>query len=1538
MTEPLWSPALLVPIQVEALPISQAAYNGAPWSWSTANYPALGLLDPVDAQPFTDQGPAIPGSDIFTGVVLHWALPDGLSQGAQAGTGVTYPAIPNRWLVVRRAPAGSSWSTAAWMVASDYLNGELGSPWPNQLGTGGATLGMSWPIAAWPGEATVSQNAVQPALTAVGAGDASWSAFTPNVVNVLALADPLTDQAGQPITGPVSYTVAGWYSDPAADPLLGVAGYGPDGWQTQDEWQQILDGLSWSAGNDQELAEAAQAAQSWAAGHGVSTDPTSPRGRYPSRLICAGSVLGVDWQGPTGPYVSGAPTTNSSWPTYQQPRIALANAGLDAFGAMLGQAELDAGMPAKDVQQLVEILQAFLHEEVALLDQPDGLVELALDIQQDWFEHASGGTSWDVVAPRSTDSPSDSPSPVLDDDQAGWLTALNQAQHALDATTRSLAYAQWQCYALWWKGKRLDSWLPPPPQQEQWQQLIDAATPAMQAEVAAAANAYRWLRRQRDEALVRLQLGLGDLQLVAGTRPQFHRPSLPVLLINGAGRGYKHGPDGRFSPFGTLACRFTGQTVAGIAVPVGGGEQVVGASDFPAPSLPDAGQPAEIADLLVESFFLDQLCAPVIAQSAAGKAGSTDPWALLAAIRTEQTLIWNPSLHPEVDEQTLAEATGLQFAYGLGALPSKVAVALWSVPWSPLYLDWAFNYFPGTPQQAAALQPWQLPLGPGGGAPLDDYSYQWTAGTPSQQNPLGLQGRTFLTPQTSDVLAARLEKVLTDYAENPKAGGDLWAIRDALAYLGQADLLSQALTGFDQVLLQHDPSTFPLPHDGSLDAFLNPSGAPAANPDSTPDPTDGTLTPSPFNPIRAGHLKLTRLWVVDAFGQVLRILDPDGGSLPITTAPILDADLVTATDPQLAELKPRLSQFCRLDLDLLSAVDDTRVLGVQTGVNPICGWVIPNHLDRSLLVYEADGALAGELLLAADRALWSPAPQTSPPPLGPAPVVIDNAHLSRIVTGVLDAPDSHATLAGLLSLIDTAFWAINPSGGWSDEELPVLVGRPLAVVRAGLRLSLQGGPAYRQDWPVTGEQQTDGYDQVRFDVQLGASELLDDGLVGFYLNDDYRQIDTAYSITDPPAYVSSERPAVSAGDPAGVLLTLLMDPQSTVHAITGMLPALTRTLPGSLSTPALNRMAVTFRTGPVLDDPATVAMPLPALRQGGWSWLQYLNPTDKAAERPVLAANATAALPDPAPVLREGWLKLVLDGPPTKLTYAVTPSTVTTTSDPANPATALVRLTAYNGTGAEVDLQQIVFTVPVGAGAGDLSPDVSAVVAGPVGGTGWQLSGDGTGAFTATPTGSGAVAAGATLTFQLAGVPVAAVPGTVGIGVLETTDSARPAQVYLAKVPPRPPTMLTYTATPTSVATGAAASVTVTAFNSSSAAVYPARLVLAVPLGASATDLAAAPGAVTVTPPAGWTVTGDGQGNYAMLPAGATALAPGTGLALTVALATVAAPAGPVLLGLGETASRQPGSSPLPDTTTTSLLLTKTSVGANTTQSGALTP
>lgn len=1348
------------------------------WSWSPPAYVMLPFFEPTDPAPFFRQPPI---RDDFSGIILHWALPDGLTQGSRPAPGgdVRYPPIPNRWLLTRKArdPADPRrWAFTSTMIASDYVGDTTGSPYPNKDGTSRIFIGTSWPLEEWPGEAVIQSSELELPLTAVGPGDATFAAFAPNVRNVLAFADPL---AGVGI-GPISYALYGWHADPATDPLFG-ADFGPDGWQTREQWDELMSSLRWfpDTRDELDLERATEAAARWAADHHLIVDPARPRTQYPARTICHGLIADIAWLGPDGPKFSGVPTSNDQQAGFVRPRIAVGNSAADALAAMIGDAVADQIKP-EPADQIVEIVAALQAGLLTDLTGPDGQARLEAGLQAGWFGTAPGGTQWRVVAPEAPDDPAGrEAAPALTDKQAGLLSDLEIRQRALDERLRQLADVQSQVGVLWWKREYIGA----NSGYEHWQKLVDDATAEARSATLSLIAECRWLRQQRDALLIALTDELGPLRLSGEPGAPFRLPNEPVLLISGARRGFKHGEDGLLDG-GRLACRFTGQAVSGIEVTIGDHTYVVQGRDLPGPPLDGADLPAELPDLAAEAMILDISNAPLIAF----EANPADPWSLLGAIRRVQSAVWNPAVYPVFDRLIVAELSGLLTQYGLGAVPSKAAVQLWSPPWSPLYLDWQIEYYPSAILVEDKFADWEPPADTNVPGP-DDWSYRWIR---SAIGPafITIKGRTLLTPKQQGVLAAELERVVRDSDTEPELRPFLWAFREARDYLIVSDLLCQSLSGFGAALLQLAGATFRTDWKNELAPYFDPGGVPRFVPASRPLAQTEEVQ---FGPLRAGHFRLDELWVVDDFGQVFDVfgaIGVDGRKY----SPVRSPDLVTPGFPTYSMLRPRVSQVTRVELKLLSADRDDREVDPQApaGATPLCGWLLAHPLEKGLLVYHADGTLAGELLLGGiggggGGLLWWPSPETSPPPGNGTPAVkICNRHLRGIVNGLLRHPDPAGALRDLLRLIADAASATDPDGTWYDEELPVPVGRPLAVIRARVRYQLSGEPASSQRWADTGQRVTHGFTKIKLPVRLGSTELLDDAVVGAYLNDDYQAIGSVYGrhATGAGAYVDDRSPEPALRDLAGTLLTMIVTPHGIIHAVTGLLPVLELTVPAPLTTPALRRMAVTLRTGPLIGDGTGTVLPLPAVKDSVWTWLQYTDTVQSAAEYPVLASDDVARLPDAAPVVREGWLKLLTGERPVTFGYAVTPSAVPCTTDEELPASATFAITVYNGTPEPVSCPQLVFALPTGSGERALTDHDHLDTVSATAPDGWTVRAGSDGAVVATPAHGQPVPPGVVLTFVIAGVQVVTVPGVAVIEVTESTDADRRARLAVSKLAP----------------------------------------------------------------------------------------------------------------------------------------------------------
>jgi hypothetical protein len=345
--------------------------------------------------------------------------------------------------------------------------------------------------------------------------------------------------------------------------------------------------------------------------------------------------------------------------------------------------------------------------------------------------------------------------------------------------------------------------------------------------------------------------------------------------------------------------------------------------------------------------------------------------------------------------------------------------------------------------------------------------------------------------------------------------------------------------------------------------------------------------------------------------------------------------------------------------------------------------VVPNHLDRGLAMYAPDGTAWGELFLSQHAGgtyvpVWQPDPTNPSAPRSVA--AIPNPFVRGMLQALVERTDNGTAFSDLLLAIDHTLWTINPPGDRNDLDLDVLVGRPLAIVRAEMSLGVRGLPVTSQDWwnvfdvnqfspPSDGTkavalaEQDGGISTFTWPVRLGSKVLRDDGLIGYFVDNPgapASTFDLFNLVTLPPELKTSYlaeigtgnfpalsivNDAVTAPDPAKqqvCRLTMLVDPRGSVHAFSGLLPVVTLSIPGRFVTPALKMMAYVFRAGPFLTTRQAIRVPRPAARQGTWAWFDRV----LAATTALTPADANTTISTTAPLVKEGWLKFTPNQPP----------------------------------------------------------------------------------------------------------------------------------------------------------------------------------------------------------------------------------------------------------------------------------------------------
>ncbi|GGX55688.1 hypothetical protein [Streptomyces noursei] len=1202
---------VIVPMTVQALMVNEEVRKRSFARWEL-NCHLLGVSRSPEPAPWQSEDPTFISNPENDGVYLQWELPQALRQGQHDTVtgGMGFPLVPNRWLVVRYHGTGTGRAADGWVVESDYLNrrsdhddsSSYVHPYREQpTGTQNSPFRNTTVFTRIGRKIDLADGAWQePDQTDPGRKELFLTALGPGFP---------TYHCFQPYNKNVFSL---------HDPLTGI--------DTADTISYLV--LGWYSNPDCDLLAVLQQQggdlTAALAGLGWSLPDSTPSGAVSKQSLYCGRVLGITWDG--------ADHNNRPDPDQGNVAVAVGNTSDDAMGALAQQ--LTGSTTETEDAELPEgrLLQLCHRHLLPSLDGPDGDTETDQQVHTGWFNHLPGGYIWTITGTGDEDTP-DSPrqhaashDTADPDDEAKLLADLNTLQDQHDQAVRALAAAQQRLYDLWWMStlpklppgyRRQDFTAQLNPQQEdsaaaEVQQLQDQITQLRQQipwgdtpeELAAAIAAYA-----TGHCLP------ADRQLKRAALPAFHQANDPVLILTNIRFGSQAIP---LAPASPLPCRLPGDIVTAINVP-DGKTSTVAPSSPPVPSHLD-NLPPQTPALLAEFFLLD----PANATKLAADLGWTDD--------TQITALTNAMANPAA-------------APNAGTLPYLIG-STWQQPWAPLYFEWEVDYYP-VPQDY-----WEF----------DGNQYQWTKPyTGDKDDRITLGGRQILTPHIQQTLSTALRQ----YAQHRPP-----TTRTALLHFADQvndwDLLAQTLNSFGQQLTARDPSGSIRPQ-GPLRDLIGTQHRFAPDTGPLPNPFTGWPTPN-FQQIRGGQFRFTRLSVIDRFGQSVEIVTDNNYQHchPKTSTSMTPGDLhVIDSNPKcFVQVTPRLPQPARLRFDLVNVLNDDQIVEQHAGTSPLAAWILPNYLDHALLCYAPDGTGLGEMRVVKtpgqqEAVAWNPLPDSPCPTIGD--LQTNFPHLHSFADQLTDPAQGPHAFDGLMASIDLALQQIDPSGGYDDTNLGWLIGRPLALARVRLTLELQGAPVRDPSWRYALNPTDPDFPTYTWPVRLGQDDQLTDGLIGYFTENTYNQLNAVRLPANPPPYLTPIGTGANlqrAADGQPIHLTLLMDPRAAVHATTDILPATDITLPTRFIEQPLTTMQVAFRMDPLLttqrpDTPTppsetteTLIAPRPSTRKGTWTWAQYTLTGTGDTEQgqwthaTLKPADTTARLESETAQLRAGVLQL----------------------------------------------------------------------------------------------------------------------------------------------------------------------------------------------------------------------------------------------------------------------------------------------------------
>ncbi|RNL86742.1 hypothetical protein [Halostreptopolyspora alba] len=1232
--------ALLIPVRVTALMVNPAVRASAP---DNMNRWRLDFSQPfhLGPEPHPATSPLNQASDPPDGVLLHWEPPTALRDTDPLRTGGTAPLrAPDRWVVVRYAVQNGARQAKGWLIQGDCLRttvpdhsdnspfGEITNPGSEVPKVTQWRIGRRWDL-----DATIEEPENTTELTAFGPGVPTFSVYQPYNLGVFSMHDDLAGLSeGSGID--LSYQVFGWYSDSKADPLAKADPSRPEGYE--ERLRALLEQLRW---------------------------------RYPGaipgtmRSVHVGSVHGLTWKSTGQGPGDDKPQRDEKTRRWKNLHLGMGEGSSEGLCAL---AQAIPGIwptdPAKRAEYQAR-LQALQYGLLNKFDSPAGRAEVAQKAHESRFEPVAGGYTWDFVS-ASSNPGKPLPPPNVPEKQKEWLKKLESDQKAYDQARREVIRLQQRLRDLWGYYKHA-AYLGTQknPLSNAWKKMEDLSKtikpefdPKNTASLAyriktrldTLATSRAIVRAENEDALKKaIAEEIAELKKTLGKepvgvltrfpRPPFHNASEPVALLRGAGarRLLRDKP-------GELTCRRGAQTVTKM----------------------DGTDPTAISPIGFDKTVQQPGWKDVL------------PADLHTALLTEFTALDDHRTPKDSTTVTFADSSTV-VTWAETSDPRVAALRFqtewWTQPWTPLYMLWTADYYPVAYED-------QRPAHQGKrNWTFDGQMYLWRGeghvakgGVPPQHT---VGGRILLTPHAVHNLADRYR-----HLAEATQGQD----KDFLEFISKilanfqdttqgTDLISQALDGFTEQLTGRESLLRPVPEQ--LGALLDRGNAFTARtfktrkkptPPLDQDP-ENWIEPLPAEGLRAGQFFLSRLTIVDRFGRCCVVDKEDGNNRPdlkvgltrsATTTPDdkvagsgkADATVLSAWGDDWAKrvvhLRPRLPQPARLDFTALRRGSEDEPPVRPTDGDQIRAWVVPNHLDQGVLCYSPDGVLLGELRASGQNVVWEDAGSG----------LLPDTALTGFINGL--KTKGAAGLAAFLKAVDLARLTISPDRPAAGHPALRMLGRPMALVRARLTLEPDAGaivPIKLKQ--LTADNPAPRYLAYTWPVLLGSNAAFHDGLVGYFKENAY---ETFYAVVPPKetgGYVAERDNGSGLALPlkreTSVKVSLLMDPWTSVHATTHILPAARLAVEPEAAAAALARMEALFHVGPNLGSkrPVTVnsgtsvkaetvafPLPLPKVEHGTWAWVPK---ADRKNPVPVCDDDGTARITPESPThLRTGLLYL----------------------------------------------------------------------------------------------------------------------------------------------------------------------------------------------------------------------------------------------------------------------------------------------------------
>lgn len=1119
------------------------------------------------------------------GIHLHWTLPKALKHSfVDEDEEMSFPFAPNRWMVTRiQTNEGiEDMPSRIWIVESDATNNSDPN-WilmkDNKLDFRSIGKNTEW-------SEDYEEDSSGSILTAVGAANPFFASFYPGCRNVFGFHDDMSDEITNGDT--FTYIVTGWYSDPSLDPLTPLDFTGEP---INEEQKRKKRALEWFK-------------QQWECSN---VD-------YPTSSMLHSSIHSIKWS-----------TDERGGSPRGGVQIFAGNTAIESLSAQIAKSAPDFNL---GMEELVNALQyQFLEDDT---NQPS-LKTIKTEMHKRGFTPKNRNVLWEIVHAEADDKQleeqKESRIHFPNDIQVlNNLKELNEKQIKSNKDSEEIASLQQEYYFLWYKqaNKVVGDYNVRDFNYEEARKKILNKIVNKKVEV-------DLLKTEIEQAISRLN----ENEYLAGPNPEFElkekledrfwEPNDPVLLLCGTGIGNTDKPNFQTSKT-EINCRTKDQVFKDLKLSVPYNDtkidveitktlfSITKIDELTAAKIPFE----ELKILAYETLLLDHGLSVDISLEAYIKAQLGE-----GKDKTSRIVI------EFAEKEVVKEQEEPAYEEGVIQLPEMFSINKWQQAWSPLFMVWDVEY------SAIDSEINNLDL-------LDNTN-NWKL-----KEGLFFENQVAIV-KDKDIQFHGVSPFSNTVFENLKR--DL--PREIVNKYGELNLLAQSLSGLNKFLLMQKPGIQLPPfiyedlgYDFETDYLvdeneLNVIGDDGYNFGCNPGKTNGEDS-NLFFPLRSGTIQIKNLSIVDAFGQVKEVIIDGAPNNPDVSCSVSIKGVATDLNNSFP-LPPRIVQPSRLQFNWLNSHDEMIYQDTGKLDNPILGWLVPNYLDKSILVYDGNGNEIAILQITSDITREGGLHLFKIPFPGEnnIPDLSDNMHLKQF----LDAINKASIASGIMDLANKVNSNLAGANAMQNNTSALLCGQPIAIARCSVGLELLGLPVYNQRWDESGKENSGEIESVKFPLFIGDFTLEKDGLLGCFTDDDYTRFYTTinapdFKFSESESFFVKNSPRKLSLNQSAIKMTLLIDPSAGVHLSSGILPTKFVELFGHNSSELLDSLNTSFMIAPFIAEKVEPNIPIPTSINANWKWTHKSDVTTWVKDSDIPEGKNKQLSGFKKQQVYEGWLKL----------------------------------------------------------------------------------------------------------------------------------------------------------------------------------------------------------------------------------------------------------------------------------------------------------